>query len=919
MKEQLINEMIDSIRDVIRISAGDINSSPIKKFPTSATSIFKQKIDDYITKIEESFPDARIPEDLLPLIIANVIRTTLEMSSIYKRVTNSLTYESLQQLNYNLDLFCTQDDALKSLRIEPSFKDLESLRPHFNPGFHGEFAYALLHILNGHKLYVEPSQKESIIRIGHVTATEQLISDKPGELIGWRAASIYGVDMQLAKRKKNFHTRIDSRECPSPVTMARELSPLPIPYTSESQPMTIAIWNRNSSRDSSRHLSLELIKKIVITFRDQEENSHVHVLLVGDLNGLSGIDAWTRNNNMMLHDYRNAHIVKDGAIMPKDEQLYTLRDIMKNFNPKLIVGPRSGLVALCALVGCQGLQIDLTARSNTQVVSRTHKKPYSPLKSLAIDDSCTKGDNRLIEIFARCPVDGIGPYVELTQMSPTHDTVLSESSNRLLELTIAAMMVAHDPFQPLALEMLASHLAGNPKALQNLIQLLDAYKNSRSQTILMQSTNLAKSKEFGDPDGHDDSHSHDDFNGGGKSDSSTDKSSENDSPSSENQSSSFSDSAHHYTRAYKHKDKKMEAKCFFDMLEGNQQACKEQFLMFNTNDKNALFIDAILNLEFKKFKDLFMQIIPKDEQTSIVRHNNFIVFEYALSYPEILLFLLQEFNDSVPEMLTNSPLLCCALQHKLSSEAENLVMIIKSSVSTLFWSELLIANEANIARSMTQNIGVGYALEQVECLSLAQKQHVLRADNYVIFRYASSLKDRLEALAFLESICISLDKEARSAINAYGGDIIYQALLKDDHCIFSTYYNMLSDDTLSILTYRIETDAPEKMPTFIQYQNELSIKSGYITPPREATRRHTQVFTPDSVATNLTPPFKNTIKFSDKCSSNEPLRLSLKTKSMRAGNLHTSHQFALFQPESSLFLKDNDCEGAETDDWSLGG
>lgn len=832
-----IFEMIPRLKSILDQYFGPIYLSNEKLFLDTDPISFMNKVLADIEQIKRCFKLA-IPDELYSLIVAHSIRKILERAKPYFTRKALLDDETLQKLSYDLDLLFTQNSTLRALRYTPSFNNLGNQRPHFDASFHGEFSYALLHMLNRHKLYVQEKDKEMLVRIGMVTDTINALSDDPGTVLGWRAALPYGIDGYLPVRKRNFCNAIDDRTSGSPMTTARDWSPLGFERkalqaaTNMAVPtdvVTIAIWNRYYNRDASRCLSLAFVKKIINIINRQTNNQQLRLIVLGDRDGLNGLVEWVSQQKMMFHDLRGEHMFKEERVISKDEQLYYLRDVMKTFDPKMIVGSRSGLVALCALVGRPALQIDLTDASNTCVISRArsyssptkHQNVSSPLRNSAlsspsipcIESSYTTADTRLIEAFVRCPVDGLGSSIELTRIAPNTDDVFLPPSEHLLDLALSVMMMTHDDFQPLALEILASYLAGdNPMALHHLGLILEAYQQSQLNLCLKEGVS-GKQSQFDDSNGDDEAHSSDDThcNGGDKKSGEMRNNQSGSGADMNSGNGSCGDTPPSQSRilSSQYEGNIMDSRQLLDAFEHNQDTCLEYFLALSVADKSALFIDALSNLDCSSFKRLFSGLLVNNKD-SIIRYDQFIIFEYALLYSlEHLSFLLQECDGCILEMVTATHLVRQALQLESLDDAKKAVLLIKSSLSSSDWTNLLMSNHCVIPRSMTQHIDANYAWAECQTLNQLEKKEVLCSDNYILFRRAASLEDRGLALNVLESMAVFLSEKATDAVNAYGGDSVFQAFLKEDDHLVSTYYPLLTEDNRLYLKQRIEQKANE--------------------------------------------------------------------------------------------------------------
>jgi hypothetical protein len=872
VKDPIINLMFGELRALNTRFIGNA-------FPPEGDSIFRQKVMARIEAIELYFEAENISGELLSLIIAHAVRNVFELSPFYLEGKKYLAPDLLQHLTHMLSLIFTPCAQLKKLREEPSYRNLGDFRPVFNHGFHGEFSYALLHILNGHRLYVRPENLKLMFDIAQTTNTIACISEREGSPLGWREASQYGVDPSLSERKQQFCAAIDARE------PRRDFDNCVVNKEALGAPVTLALWNRNAekNRDPNRRLSVKMVQNIVMHVREQSRERALRLLIVGDGGRLPDIEAWAHENGIECHEHRTEHMFPKTtppltAPVSKDEQLYLVRNIMKKFNPDLIVGPRSGLVALCELVGCAGLQLDMADASSTKIATRVSRKVLSSnvsAKVSAFDAPYKTRDNRLLEIFARCPIDGLGPHLELVASGPNPDTArINEFSQHILELTIAVMMVVHDDFKPLMLETLASYLSGDAQALQRLSVLLHTYRRL-SQAGLKDSA-VAEHETFDDSSGA--------GPGGGARDFYDDKNDKHDGktggPTRDNGSGStsafhgnrggFGYDRMHQARLSQYEDKVMDSEAFFSRLEVNKDACKIECLMLKIEDKHALLIYAILNVNLVQFIDFYQSIIPVIERDRLLQQDGFIVFEYALSCPEHLRFLLAELGDNVSDLFVNDYFLRCALQLESHEYVSVVFELLKSKVESRAWSALCTHDEGALVRAIAENMDADYAWKQCATLSSGEKKHVLMGDNYMLFRRAALLESRMMLLEDMQRFLTP--EELKLGVNAYGGDIAYQAMIAEDRFFFNYYYPMLDEAAKLDLVHRITTEAPEKLETYAVYRDALQtapvipplheMTSPPRTPvssPRESTRRTAAslIVTPASVADFTSPPRSN--------------------------------------------------------------
>jgi hypothetical protein len=821
VKDQLIEMMFVELRALNSQHIGIMTPSG-HVFPPDGDSAFRQKVMAYIASLEANFEGAVIPDELLSLMIAHAIRKALEQSSLYVDGRQSLPPRVLQHIDHELNLIFTQCAQLKKLREEPSYRDLGDYRPTFEHGFHGEFSYALLHLLNGHRLHVRREDMGLMFQIANTANKTEYITEREGSPLGWRAASPYAVDPLLSERKEEFCAAIDARE------PRGEFDDCVVDKSAPAAPVTLALWNRNAegSRDPNRRLSLNMVQNIVMYVREQIGLRTLRLLIVGDGGRLPGIESWAHTNGIECHEHRTEHMFPKAvhpltAPIPKNEQLYRVRNIMRKFNPDLIVGARSGLVALCALVGCPGLQLDMADASSTSIITRVSRKG-SPSKASAFEAPYKTRDNRLLEIFARCPVDGLGPHLELVASSPNPDTArINAFSQTILELTISVMMVVHDDFKPLMLETLASYLSGDAQALQRLRVLLHTYHLSQARfkagEVVTYKT-FDNSRDDGDGDDARDFH-HDDSNHDGKTGGSARGSSRGSTSAFHGSRGGFDQNTMYQARLSQHEGKVMDSKAFFGRLEAHQEDCKAEFSRLKTEEKSSIFIYSVLNSGHEQFMQFYQNIIPEGERDSVLRYDNFIIFEHAFSRPEYLNFLLPQLGDGVSALFENDYFLRCALQLKPHMDAKVVFEMLKLYVNPTIWIALCVRDDSVLVRAIAENIDADYAWEQCTSLSYLEKKNVLMADNHMVFRRAALLAERVLLLEDMGRYLTP--EEFKFCVNAYGGDIVYQAMIAKDKFFFNHYYPMLDERARLDLAHRIETEAPDVNVTFREYIEAL--------------------------------------------------------------------------------------------------
>lgn len=251
-----------------------------RPFPDLAGPFFK-KVNGNICSIEEFFYQEEIPVDLLSLVIAHAIRKVWNQSNRYKQYREEILLKSgqcaeksrtLQEMEYQLSLIFTQCARLRGRREERSHLNLHASTLEFNSEFHGEFAYALLHMLNQHRLTVDTSQHQLFVDIALTTNLLNFITDKAnGSHLGWRDASKYAVDTLLSQRKKKFCTAIDHAQARENIVgHAEELN----------KPVTLVLWNRNTKRDPSRRLGLNIVKTIVEYVEKEKERRTLRLVVL---------------------------------------------------------------------------------------------------------------------------------------------------------------------------------------------------------------------------------------------------------------------------------------------------------------------------------------------------------------------------------------------------------------------------------------------------------------------------------------------------------------------------------------------------------------------------------------------------------------------------------------------------------------
>lgn len=347
----------------------------------------------------------------------------------------------------------------------------------------------------------------------------------------------------------------------------------------------------------------------------------------------------------------------------------------------------------------------------------------------------------------------------------------------------------------------------------------------------------------------------------------------------------------------------MNSKLFFEGFKTEIESHQKQYLDFTADDQSNLLIDGVLNLNLDDFKHLYTTIIPAEHRTRLLQHDAFIVFEYALNYPEHLSYLLDALqHDAAVTLLEDGKLVRYALQLAEDNydKAYKAFNQLKSVGQAKNWSNMLIQHDYLVIRSIAENLGAEDAWNQCAELTEHDKKHALMADNYMMFRRASLSTQRSELIALMSKFLTV--QEFQNGINAYSGDVVYHAILAEDQAFFNRYYPMLTEESRDDLAARVLTQAPEESSeTFERLQQLAKHQSPPSTP---SSRNSIFTTTPSSVAVaTLTPSSQDHEAPKGKLSQSDRDYLSRKSSSL----------FSASDETSPNIKKDSDSEQSQLD------
>lgn len=433
-----------------------------------------------------------------------------------------------------------------------------------------------------------------------------------------------------------------------------------------------------------------------------------------------------------------------------------------------------------------------------------------------------------------------------TSPKPDKATICTSNEERL-QLTISAMMAAHDDFKPLMLETLASYLSDGTNALPNLRALLNAYRQSQVSSIRRAESAHGSSDGSGDSDPSDDYESQDkDSNGGGKSGGSTFDTNQRQTFSGGGCSGSNNNTMHH-TRSLPCGGIVMDLKTFLSTYSTITEQ-KNYFSACPMAEQIRIVIDAIHEFNSEQFVSFYSGVIKKRTLDSLLQYNDFILVEHAL-HTDKLAFILQKLGGTISELVKTSYILRCALQLKPSDDAKSAFDEFKPYTDL----SVFMDDDCLLIRSMTDNIGADYAwsqLKQLTDVTDENKKQAIIADNYMLFRRASLSGNRQELLS--EMSCFLTDVELDLGVNTYDGDVVYQAISGADKVLFDRYFSMLNEEASSDLEHRIRTDAPDLLGRFYEWCTALT-KTAVVDSSREMTtpQRLSIFSTPQSTPTGI--------------------------------------------------------------------
>jgi|GEM_PF-2084118 len=142
--------------------------------------------------------------------------------------------------------------------------------------------------------------------------------------------------------------------------------------------------------------------------------------------------------------------------------------------------------------------------------------------------------------------------------------------------------------------------------------------------------------------------------------------------------------------------------------------------------------------------------------------------------------------------------------------------------------------------------------------------------------------------------------EFKCGVNAYGGDIVYKAILAEDQAFFNRYYPMLHEDEKDDLHYRMATSKDALPDVYSRYQQALV--DSFTSPPRKTSRAapHTTTTTPSSI-TDMTSLPRDNSDTKGTITKEDSQKLAQKSRSM----------FSIFGPDEHEISEVDDAHASK--------
>lgn len=772
-------------------------------------------------------------------IVSENIKTKI-ISSIQRFITYEAFKKTKLFINLSSNTEQSQDiDRYKNLlaALDKHFiMDMESeLTPmswseyhgELNPTHHGEFAHAILLLLNRQKLSLtQNDQNDSYFQLATTLERADYFSRESlvGTSISWGNSSPFTIDTELPKRLDVFKTQIDSAIIDEPPHIALEKN-----KNWSEEAFTLAVWNKNWEREGGaalRGTNVEFISALCENIQSNlKSRNKINILLLGDAVDVNKYAVDFEEKNMGFCDATDKHYKdNNGQYLAKDEQVKALRKIIKDICPNLIVGPRAGLMALCAMTGVPAIQI------NQEIVTRKSslktKKPkerrgaYSQCSSPKIA-SIDGGDARLRQVFLRCPVDGLGPHINLfvESLSQFKKTKLTADSSAMFEILSVAMLAKNKLFKHLILSAFANFLVNATEENEVMLHFLfDQYKKHH---LINVNENNAADISIEDSPGSGGGGS---FYKGNEYPDNNSRHHKNYKPGNSNINKSNNSSHQNNNSCYRNYTNSSFEELngdnivvneinFFEDLNANKQERKNQFSQFTRLDKFKIAEQAVLIEEIANLQLFFNEIVP--DAKALLKSYNFSLLQSALSDSDEFKFLVSVLDeDSYYEFLNNDSALILRQVASLDDvEAKNLWTYFASKLEKEKWHQLLATDAFALLRTMADEKGVAYAWNFYSHLNESEKVKAISADNYLILRLAA--EDCSHFLLFKEMFLLLSENEKIEASNCLDGDLFFAGLSNThSHLFCAMVVKYLNNETKTLIIRRIESTNPSLMNDF---------------------------------------------------------------------------------------------------------
>lgn len=369
MKQEDIKSIIDGLQ-------------PILKDIESIVADVKKNYKDFIDRWR--LTTQNINESLFKSILYVIIKdkilkdSTLALSNpdkarIMSRVHHELfEYKSTANQNY-------QYNELKT-----------KLKAFYTPEHYGELAHALLMLLNNHHVVINPQddlkakeEVEGLITAINYKPSPFDINHPTKNTISWNQSTCAEIDPCLGIRLDELASKLDEHFNTIDVSDEfRRLLNVELDNLGDhSQFHTLVLWDRHfprpnelpNSTNNLRRLGINAIIQVIGLFKKNMPTGKIpRIILLGDKPDLAND---TLHELSDVVDLRGKHLNLGDSKLSRLQQVLFIRQILKKVKSKLILGPRSGLTALCSvLAGSECMSLQLVCMSPRDIPKKNQHK-----------------------------------------------------------------------------------------------------------------------------------------------------------------------------------------------------------------------------------------------------------------------------------------------------------------------------------------------------------------------------------------------------------------------------------------------------------------------------------------------------------------------------------------------------------------